>query len=97
MPLRRVRQKLHQTDRTSLGLHVRIEAALRVDHRREKRRIEIVIPRVRADDVLVLERVAGSQVPVGLGVDDPGRDSREREQRDGDDYEEPHGCGVKTP
>ena len=56
--LRRVRQQLHEADGAGLGLHVRIEAALRVDHRREQCRIEVVVLRVRADDVLVLEWVA---------------------------------------
>ena len=70
---------LHEADRAGLGLHVRIEAALCVDHSREQCRIEIVVLRVCADDVLVLEWVARSQVPVGLGVDHPGRGSRERE------------------
>ena len=41
--LRRVRQQLHEADRAGLGLHVRVEAALRIDHRREQCRIEIVV------------------------------------------------------
>jgi hypothetical protein len=79
--LRGLREELHEPDGARGGLDVRIEATLRVDHRCEHRRIEVVVPRVRAHDVLVLERVARAQVPVRLGLDDPRRNSREREQR----------------
>ena len=48
---------------------------------------------VPAHDVLVLERVAGAQVPVWLGLDDPRRDARECEQILGRIGRGWHGCG----
>ena len=79
------------------GLDVRVEAALRVDDGGEERRVEVVVSRVRPDDVLVLERVARAEVPVRLGVDDPGSGTREREQRKGDRDEVPHeATSVRT-
>ena len=40
-----------------------VELALPVDDRREKRRVEVVVLGVPADDVLVLQRVAQTHVP----------------------------------
>ncbi len=96
--LGRLRKQLHQPDRAGGGLDVRVEAALGVDDRREERRVEVVVSRVRPDDVLVLERVARAEVPVRLGVDDPRGGTREREQRKGDRDEVPHETtSVRTP
>ena len=69
--LRRVREELHEPDRACAGLRIRIESALDVDDRGEERGVEVVVRRVRADDVLVLERVARPEVPVGLRLHDP--------------------------
>ena len=60
MPFAVSGQELHQADRARRRARVRVEPALGVDHRREQRGVEVVVPRVRADDVLVLERVARS-------------------------------------
>ena len=95
--LGRLGEQLHEPDRPGRGLDVRVEAALRVDDGGEERRVEVVVSRVRPDDVLVLERVARAEVPVRLGVDDPGSGTREREQRNGDRDEVPHeATSVRT-
>ena len=95
--LGRLGEQLHEPDCPGRRLDVRVEAALRVDDGGEECRIEVVVPRVRPDDVLVLERVARAEVPVRLGVDDPGSGTREREQRNGDRDEVPHeATSVRT-
>src|SRR2546423_6076051 len=55
--------ELHQPDRARVRARARAELALLVDDRREERRVEAVVPRMAADDLLVRERVAEPLVP----------------------------------
>src|SRR5919202_6432032 len=62
-PLRRRRLKLHQAERARVRAGARAELALLVDDRGEERRVEPIVPRVPADDLVVGERVAQPLVP----------------------------------
>ncbi len=77
-PLRRLREELHQPDRARARARVGVELALRVDHAREQRGRQIVVPGMCPDDRLVAKRVADPLVPLRLGRDDPRRDPRGR-------------------
>ena len=88
--LARLRQDLHQADRAGARPHVRIKATLCIDDGGDESGVEIALAGVRANDVLVLERVTRTQVPVRFGVHDPCGRTREREQRKGDRDENTH-------
>src|SRR5919199_333061 len=85
-PLRRRRLELHQADRARARAGARPELALLVDDRREERRVEPVVPRVPADDLVVGERIAEPLVPRRLRAVDVrearGGDAEEPEERD---------------
>jgi hypothetical protein len=88
--LGRVGQELHEPDRPRLGLGVRVEPALDVDDRGDEGRIEVVVPAVRAEDLLVLEWVARPQVPVGLCLDHPRPDRGHGQDEEGCQGQDPH-------
>ena len=72
------RLTISQVDSPGVRPRGRVELALRVDHGREQRGRQVVVPRVGADDRLVAKRVADPLVPLRLGRDDPRRDPRGR-------------------
>ncbi len=83
-PLGRLGEELHEADGACGRLRVRVEAALGVDDGGEQSRVEVVVLRVPAEDVLVRERIPGAEVPVRLRLDHP--------RGDGSDAED-DGCG----
>ena len=95
-PLRRVGQELHQADGPGVGARGRVELALGVDDGGEQRRREVVVPRVRADDRLVAERVADPLVPLRLGGHDPGGDTGRRRHGEQRDEPDPPHAGVEA-
>jgi hypothetical protein len=74
-----------------------VEPALDIDHGSEQRRVEVVVPGMCANDVLVLERIADAEIDIRLRLDEPRRHCRHGQ--DGDSYwgEEPHGTRSSEP
>src|SRR4029079_4129198 len=87
---------LHQADRTRAGASVGLEFRLLVDHRGDQRRIEAVVTRVPAHDLLVAKRVPEPLPPGRLRtLSQPDRQQHTAGEHDHRE-EAPHAVSLPT-